>query len=110
MVPAHARAVAPGPPPTPSVSSPPPHRYLQRTPSSPGMVETPFNITQTCGQVYDEEPSSNDSAEESLHAETEWSSYLEVPEAFECVFKVGAHSNDPKTLAEAWHVLMEPVV
>jgi len=57
----------------------------------------------------DEEPSSNDSAEESLHAETN-EFILGSPEAFECVFKVGAHSNDPKTLAEAMARPDGPVV
>src|SRR5882724_362830 len=94
-------------PPTPSVSSPPPRRYPAREHRPPQewwkLPSTSHNYREPTPVVdsSDEEPSSNDSAEESLHAEVEWSSYLEVPEAFECVFKVGAHSNDPKTLAEA---------
>src|SRR5882724_8074358 len=94
--------VVPGPPPTPSVSSPPPRCYPARECHPPQeWWKLPSTSHKPVVESSNEESSSNDSAEESLHAETEWSSYLEVPEAFECVFKVGAHSNDPKTLAEA---------
>ena len=90
--------VTPSPHPTPSDSSLlPPRHYPAREHCPP---QEWWKLPST-SHNYNKEPSLNDSAEESLHAEAEWNSYLEVPEAFECVFKVGAHSNDPKTLAEA---------
>jgi hypothetical protein len=41
------------------------------------------------------------SSEESLHADSDPEAYFTVHEAFECAFKAGAHSDDPKTFAEA---------
>src|SRR5882724_11831777 len=100
--------VAPGPPSTPSVSSPPPRRYPARERHPPQeWWKLPSTSHKPVVESSDEEPSSNDSAEESCMQRQNgvhtWKSlrHLSVCLRLELIAMI------QRPLLKPWHILME---